>query len=199
MGLLDCTVVVCINCLGDATAEVWNNHLPLQTCCSKTCLTGRPDPNLQQTTTQGSIQKGEGLWWTPEQLVTATSGLHKGSDAVTSVTRPAGFPPAAKSVPLAHSSQGFFTYNKLLTRMKATLPSAVVCRGRMLPKAHSCQLDKTWCCMQNRICLQVIKKKNPSFIKYIFCNTSRAGYCKASPARQKETTLPVYPSTHQFV
>ena len=76
--LLNSTVAVYINCLMDVIAKVWNNHLLLESCCCKNHPTGCSDPNLQQTTTQVSTQKGEealvnsratsdGHWWTPQR------------------------------------------------------------------------------------------------------------------------------------
>ncbi|KAK4819077.1 hypothetical protein QYF61_025310 [Mycteria americana] len=73
MGLPHRTVVVYIKCLRDVIAKVWNNHLLLESCCCKNRLTGRPDPNLQQTTTQGSAKMEEGALVNPR----ATSDGHQ--------------------------------------------------------------------------------------------------------------------------
>lgn len=73
MGLLNHSMVIGINCLRNAKAEIRNNHLLPKSCCCKHCLTGCPDPNFQQITMPGFAQKGKGAVGNPR----ATSDGHK--------------------------------------------------------------------------------------------------------------------------
>lgn len=70
------------------------------------------------------------------------------------------------------------------------------------PKHTAVSSIKHGVARKTEFALKLLKKyilKNQSLIKYTFCNTFQAGCCKVSPARPKETALPVDPSTHPFV